>query len=118
MSKIKDIKLLKAEINIMRNMPKQCELKVKRKAQISAPKEEGDRTALLNLGLSVETIESEGIKIELEADTILEFETIPEDYVKIGEEICVPMVQKEMLKRLDEMLFQMGYEKLHLSEKL
>lgn len=67
MSKIKDIKLLKAEINIMRNMPKQCELKVKRKAQISAPKEEGDRTALLNLGLSVETIESEGIKIELEA---------------------------------------------------
>ena len=51
MSKIKDIKLLKAEINIMRNMPKQCELKVKRKAQISAPKEEGDRTALLNLGL-------------------------------------------------------------------
>ena len=115
MSKIKDIKLLKAEINIMRNMPKQCELKVKRKAQISAPKEEGDRTALLNLGLSVE---SEGIKIELEADTILEFETIPEDYVKIGEEICVPMVQKEMLKRLDEMLVQMGYEKLHLSEKL
>ena len=114
MSKIKDIKLLKAEINIMRNMPKQCELKVKRKAQISAPKEEGDRTALLNLGLSVETIESEGIKIELEADTILEFETIPEDYVKIG----VPMVQKEMLKRLDEMLVQMGYEKLHLSEKL
>ena len=58
MSKIKDIKLLKAEINIMRNMPKQCELKVKRKAQISAPKEEGDRTALLNLGLSVETIET------------------------------------------------------------
>lgn len=41
-----------------------------------------------------------------------------EDYVKIGEEICVPMVQKEMLKRLDEMLVQMGYEKLHLSEKL
>ena len=35
-----------------------------------------------------------------------------------GEEICVPMVQKEMLKRLDEMLVQMGYEKLHLSEKL
>ena len=99
MSKIKDIKLLKAEINIMRNMPKQCELKVKRKAQISAPKEEGDRTALLNLGLSVETIESEGIKIELEADTILEFETIPEDYVKIGEgNLCTNGTERDVKK--------------------
>lgn len=53
----------------------------------------------MNLGLSVETIESEGIKIELEADTILEFETIPEDYVKIGEEIwCTNGYERDVKK--------------------
>lgn len=118
MSKIKDIKLIKADINIVRNTPKQGELKVKRRAQISEPKESGNKTALLNLELDIAAVEGEGIRIVLEADTILEFETIPKDYVKIGEEVCVPMVQREILKRLDEILVQMGYEKMHLGEKL
>lgn len=115
---IRNIKLLKTHINIAQNMPKSFELKVERRAQIKAPKKDGDRTALLNLELEIQTLETEGIKIELEADVIFEFETILEDYAKVAEEICVPMAQKEMLNRLDEILIHMGYKKMRLAEKI
>ena len=66
-----------------------------------------------------DTLYSIAQKYHCRVRTLLDLNPFVDIYnLQPGEEICVPMVQKEMLKRLDEMLVQMGYEKLHLSEKL
>lgn len=114
---IKKIRINRSQIEINWENEEAMTLKIACEASIAEPKVEGDKSALLNLTLFVGD-EDANIKAELEADIIVEFGHIPEEYGKelLGE--CVPMAAKALLGKLDDILGQMYERKLGLAERI
>ena len=114
---IRFIRIVSSHIEIARKLPKTFELQIECKAKIKTPKNAEEKKAALFFVLNIGTLEKEDIKINLEADILLEFSQVPEDYSKLIEDKCMPRVQIELFNLLDEILVKMGHEKLCMAEK-
>ena len=115
--KISYIRIVYSHIEIARTLSKNFELKVGCKAKIKTPKNVEDKNAILNMELNIATTEKDDMKIELEADVLFEFNQVPDDYDKVMEEECMPMAQTKLFNMLDDILVDMGYQRLGLAEK-
>ena len=113
---IRFIRIVSSHIEIARKLPKTFELQIECKAKIKTPKNAEEKKAALFFVLNIGTLEKEDIKINLEADILLEFSHVTEDYSKLIEDKCMPRVQIELFNLLDEILVKMGHENLCLAE--
>ncbi len=80
------------------------------------PKEEGQKSILLNMELNIGSKENE-IKIQMAADMVFELEFAPKDYDELAENKLVPMARESLLNSLDDILVAMGYNKMELAVK-
>lgn len=115
--KINSVRIVSAGIEIARTLPKSFEIKIGFQARTRAPKNLEEKKSILNVELTIVTPEREDMKIELEADVFLSFDQIPDDYDKIMEEKCMPIARIRLFNMLDNILTDMGYQKLGLAEK-
>lgn len=90
------------------------QIKMNAEAKLSYPKSSDDKTALLHMKVTVSSVDKDDIYVEVLTNTVFEFSDIPEDYNEISKNLCVPMAQKEVLKRIDSIMETMGYPPFNL----
>ena len=116
-AKIIKQKIICSNISVSRDLTKKFELNMECKAKMKTPKNEKDKTILLNMELNVGT-KDEKLAIKLLADIIFELDLLPDDYDRIGQQKLVPMAREALLNSLDEQHLIMGYNKMELAEKI
>lgn len=116
-AKIVRQKIVSANIIVSRKSLKSLEIGVECRAKVKKPHDEEDSSVLLNIELNVST-KNDDLKIEFDSDTIFELDQVPDDYDKTAEQILIPIARTRLFEKLDEILVNMGYEKMKLAEKI
>lgn len=117
-----NVEILKKRINrihidISQNLSREIKLKAESKVQVKTPKEEKEKTALILMETSISIPDSDDINIIMNAEFVSKFDEVPSDYDSFIEGKCIPLAQEVLFKSLDNILIEMGYKKLGLSEK-
>lgn len=117
-----DVKILytrirRINLNIAKNLPKNLTLNADWNTEIKVSKDK-DRNVLFLINLKVFDKENKEFDVEMDGEIIFEFNEKPEDLKKISTEKCIPLAQKEMSARLDNILVSSGYSKLDLASKI
>ncbi|MGB4661460.1 MAG: hypothetical protein WBI07_19970 [Mobilitalea sp.] len=115
--KILKKRINKVHIDISQNLSGEFKLKAESKVQVKTPKEEEEKTALILIETSISIPDSDDINIILNAEYVSKFDGVPSDYNTFIEEKCIPLAQEALFKSLDNIIIEMGYEKLGLAEK-
>ena len=63
-------------------------------------------------------VESDDLTIELESDVLFSYETEFENFDWVIENECMPMAQKEIFNKLDNILVELGYSKLDFAKSI
>lgn len=116
-AKIIKQRMISSSIFISENLPKKFELSMECRAKMKTPKDENNKSVLLNIGLNIDS-KDEGLKIALTSDIVFDLEQLPEDLNEIAEQKLVPMAREALLNSLDEMLVVMGHCKMELAKKM
>ncbi len=116
-AKIVKQKIISSNIFISPDLAKKFEIGMECKAGIKTPKDEQDKSILLNVELNIST-KDEKLKIEFVSDIIFELKELLDDYDEIATHKLIPMAKESLLNSLDEMLVIMGYKKMELASKM
>ncbi len=116
-AKIIKKRIISSDIFVSESLAKTFELSMNCRAQMKTPKDENDRSVLLNIELSIDA-KGEELKIKLVSDFIFECSQVPDDYNELAEQNLTPMAMEALLNDLDEMLVVMGYKKMELAKKI
>jgi hypothetical protein len=116
-AKIVKQKIISSNISISQDLTKRFELNMECRAKMKTPKNEEDKSVLLNIELIIETKDEE-LKIEFASDFIFELDQLPDDYNELAEQKLVPMARESILNSLDDILVIMGYNKMELAKKM
>lgn len=114
--KILKQKIVKSYIYVSRVLEDKLEINMNCKANLKTPKNEEDKSVLLNIQLNINA--KEELKIELDADVAFELEKLLDNYEEVAEKKLIPMACKSILSSLDDMLVAMGYSKMELASKI
>lgn len=110
-------RITKILVDISPDLSKEFKLKIESKVELNKPKEEEDKTALILMETNIGIPDSDEFNITMSSEYIFEFDEIPDDFKSITEERCIPLAQEELFKSLDNILVEMGYNRLNLAEK-
>lgn len=110
-------RIRKVHIDISQNLSNGFQLKVESKVQIKTPKVEEDKTALVLMETNISIPDSDDFDITMSAEFLFKFDEILDDYKSVAEERCIPLVQEDLFKSLDNILVEMGFNRLNLAEK-
>lgn len=110
------LRILKSYIEISPNIPQSFNINAQFRTQTRIPDDKECKKAILETELSLFN-EDDSFKINLEVESFLKFDKVPEDYDKEIEKNCISMVQKKIFNILDEILVNMGYERLNLEKQ-
>ena len=116
--KINDIKIVNTLIEINRNCKDKLNLQVGCRGRVGKPQNINDQTLLLNVTVDIVSADSEDLKIQLESDVFFSYNVVPNDFDWMVENECMPMAQKSIFDKLDNLLIELGYEKMNLSENI
>lgn len=116
-AKIVKQKIISSNISISQDLTKRFGLNMECRAKMKTPKNEKDKSVLLNVELIIETKDEE-LKMEFVSDIIFELDRLPDDYNELAEQKLVPMARESMLNSLDDMLVIMGYNKMELAKRM
>ena len=108
--------IISSNIFISQTLEKNFQLNMTCKVKLKTPKDEENKSVLLNMKLNLES-KDEKLKVELISDIIFELDRMPENYDEIAEKKVIPMAQESLLNSLDEILIVMGYSKMELTKK-
>lgn len=92
-------------------------IKVEIKAQIGAPKDKDNDTALLNVELEGTSKDDDKFFLHIETDFIFEFGTIPDNYQEVAKTTCLPLVQERIYDIADKILEAAGHPPLRLANQ-
>lgn len=93
---------------------KSFQMEVSLEASINQPQNPDDNTALLTFNTKIASSD-DSVSLNMESSLIFEFDEIPLDYQLIAKELCIPMAQKEILGRIDNILENLGYPEIKFS---
>ena len=96
---------------------KSLDLQVSCKVAIGEAKKENDKSLYMEMELFVEDKKNDEFKAALGADIIFVFDELPINREETTQ-LCLPIAAKELLRKMDEILLQMGEKKLELWMKL
>lgn len=116
--KIDDIKIVRSFIEIDRDCKDKFEIKIECRGRIKKSKKEADHTLLLNVIIDATAVDSNDLSIELESDVLFSYETEFENFDWVIENECMPMAQKEIFNKLDNILVELGYSKLDFAKSV
>lgn len=116
--KINNIKIIRSFIEIDRNCKDKFEIKLECRGRAKKAKKESDHTLLLNIIIDATSVNSEDLTIQLETDVFFHYEKDHESLDWIIENECMPMAQKEILNKLDNILIELGYSELNLAQNI
>lgn len=115
-AKIIEQKITTTHISLSNNLPKAFKLKIASKAKVREHKNPEENKVLLSIILEISIPDSEELQIKFVADVFFNIDCVPEDYDKFAEEKLVPLATNSLYRTLDEILHQMGYRGLGLSD--
>lgn len=110
-------KIVTANITVPRKSLKNLEVSIECRTKIKAPRNENDRSILLDMELKVDA-KNDGLMIEFDSDTVFELDQKPDDYNIVAEQKLIPLAREALFKKLDEILVSMGYKEMKLAEKM
>ncbi len=110
-------KMISSNIFISQNLANTFELSMECRAKMKTPKNEEDKSVLLNIELNIDTKDEE-LRMNVVSHIIFELDQLPDDYNEIAEQKLVPMAREALLNSLDDMLVIMGYQKMQLAKKM
>lgn len=84
-------------------------------AKLYRPKDEKDKTAMLEMKITITSVDKDDIYVEVTTHSIFSFSEIPEDYDYVSQNMCIPKAQKEALDKIDNIIESMGYPRFNLS---
>lgn len=116
--KIDNIKIVNSLIEIDRNCKDKLGINLECTGRVGKPKNSLDNTLLLNIVFDISSAESDELIIQLEADVFFSYDEKPENFDWMVEKECMPMAQKEVLNKLDNILVELGYSKLNFAENI
>lgn len=116
-AKIINQKISSSNIFISRSLNKKFEISIECKAKLKTPKDEEDKTVLLNIQMNIGTTD-EKLKIELISDIVFEISQVPDDYNELAEKKLALMASEKVLNSLDDMLVVMGHKKMELAKRV
>ena len=90
-------------------------MEMKLEATLNPPLDVKDNTALLIFKVNLSDVDGTDSLLQAVANIIFEFDDIPKDYKDAAIDVCIPIAQEEVLKRLDAILDNMGYPDFKLS---
>lgn len=93
---------------------KSFQMDVRLEASIKQPQNPKDNTALLTFNTQISS-NDDSVSLNMESAIIFEFDEIPSDYQLVAKDICIPMAQKEILGRIDNILENLGYPEIKFS---
>lgn len=114
--KILKQRIAEIQIKIPKNLPNKLDLAMKCKVNLKAPKNEDEKSILLNIELEIST-KSE-LRIEMNADVVFEIDEIIDNYDEFAEKKLIPTACKSLLNSLDVILVEMGYKKMELANEI
>ena len=113
-AKIVDYVVTKTHIDIDPNLSGEFQIKAENRAQINPPADPADKKMLLLYSLKLYIPDTELLFININAEFRFEFDEIPEDYAKIGEELCIPQALGKLYELIDNILITMNRPPLEL----
>lgn len=93
---------------------KSFQMDVRLEASINQPQNPKDNTALLTFNTQISS-NDDSVSLNMESAIIFEFDEIPSDYQLVAKDVCIPMAQKEILGRIDNILENLGYPEIKFS---
>lgn len=85
------------------------------KAKLYHPKDNDDNTAMIRMKITITSVDSDKIKVEVITHSIFEFSEVSNDYNDIFTTVCIPKAQEEALIKIDKIFENMGYSSLNLA---
>lgn len=116
--RIDNIKIVNSLIEIDRNCKEKFRINLDCTGRVGKPKNQSDNTLLLNIVFDIISAETDELNIQLEADVFFSYNEEPENFDWMVEKECMPMAQKEVLNKLDNILVELGYSKLNIAERI
>lgn len=116
--RIDNIKIVNSLIEIDRNCKEKFRINLDCTGRVGKPKNQSDNTLLLNIVFDIFSAETDELNIQLEADVFFSYNEEPENFDWMVEKECMPMAQKEVLNKLDNILVELGYSKLNIAESI
>lgn len=116
-AEIKKIRMKKCQIEVDWDATEPLDLQISCKVGIGEPKEENDKSIYMDMELSVEDKKEGEFYAVLGADIIFAFNELPIDSEETTQ-LCIPIAAKELLRKMDDILMQMGEKKLELWMKI
>lgn len=116
--RIDNIKIVNSLIEIDRNCKEKFRINLDCTGRVGKPKNQSDNTLLLNIVFDIISAETDELNIQLEADVFFSYNEEPENFDWMVEKECMPMAQKEVLNKLDNILVELGYSKLNIAESI
>lgn len=116
-AEIKKIRMKKCQIEVDWDVAEPLALQISCKVGIGEPKKENNKSIYMEMELSVEDKEKDEFNAVLVADIIFAFDELPIDNEETVQ-LCLPIAAKEMLRKMDDILLQMGEKKLELWMKI
>ena len=116
--KIDKIRVVNSLIEIDRNCNDKFGISLECKGRVGKPKNQSDNKLLLNIIIIISSSETDKLNIELEADVLFSYNEEPDNFDWMVEKECMPMAQKEVLNKLDNILVELGYSKLNIAENI
>ena len=114
--KILKQRIVESQIYVSRELEDNLEINMECKVNLKTPKNEDEKSVLLNVQLDISA--KEKLKIELDADVVFELEKLLDNYDQIAEKQLIPMACESLLNSLDDMLVVMGYNKMGLGNEI
>lgn len=75
---------------------------------LGEPVDENDKTVLIKSVTAITAPNRDDFLIRIEADTVLEFNTVPQDYKTLFEKTCIPIVSQRLFDMVDNVMKNMG----------
>lgn len=96
------------------NTESSLQLKIEMESKLLVPNNKDDLTAMFEIKTEICEPDNNEIAIVANSKIIFEFDEKPENYEEISKEVCLPMAQVEVLKKIDDIVDLMGYPKFDI----
>ncbi len=119
MADIKLVKIIFTHVSYDMNVEnaKHFSLEVKNQIGLKVPKDENDTSFMMVVNMTAIEPENNIIKINIKANAIFSSDEKITSYDKIFDDICFPLVYKEISDKIDGILEVLEYPKLGIANK-
>lgn len=96
------------------NIESSIQLQIKMESKLLVPSNKDDLTVMFEIKTEISEPDSNKIAIVANSKIIFKFNEKPKDFEQASKEICLPIAQKEVLKKIDDIVDLMGYPKFDI----